>query len=200
MPLFRLFQSAPQAFSYLPYGPWPTLEDFLMTEERLIRGDPAVMHWAVLDLTKPAPEEAPWGEGQLAGYIAILNTAPARLSTEIGHVLIHPSFQRTHVTTNAVGLLLHWCFDTLKLRRVQWFANVKNESSIRVAKRLGFAFEGSHRWHMVLPPHKEDVGIMVERDGKPEAPGRHSAQLAIGWDQWEDGLRAQVQNEMDRRA
>ena len=156
------------------------------------------MHWAILDLTKPAPTETAWGEGQLAGYIAILNTVPARLSTEIGHLLVHPSFQRTHVTTNAVGLLLDWCFAALKLRRVQYFANVQNERSIRVAERMGFTFEGTLRWHRVLPQHKEDSGVAVERDGKVEAPGRHSALLAMGWDEWENGLGAHVQKEMDR--
>ena len=159
------------------------------------------MHWAILDLTKPAPTQTAWGEGQLAGYVGILNTIPARLSTEIGHLLIHPSFQRTHVTTNTVGLLLHWCFDTLKMRRVQWFANAKNERSIRLAKRMGFAFEGILRWDRVLQQHKGegDIGVVVERDGQLELPGRHSALLSIGWDQWENELRAQVQKEMDRR-
>lgn len=162
------------------------------------------MHWAILDLTKPAPietasTETAWGEGQLAGYVGLINIVPARLSAEIGHLLIHPSFQRTHVTTNAVGLLLHWCFDTLKMRRVQWFANAKNERSIRVAKRMGFTFEGILRWDRILPQHKGDIGIAVERDGQLEPPGRHSALLAIGWDQWENELRAQVQKEMDRR-
>ena len=84
------------------------------------------------------------------------------------------------------------------MRRVQWFANAKNERSIRVAKRMGFAFEGILRWHRVLPQHKEDIGVRVERDGKLELPARHSALLAIGWDQWENELRAQVQKEMDR--
>lgn len=170
-----------------------------MAEESLFRSNPAVMHWAILDLTKPAPAETAWGEGQLAGYVSIINTVPARLSTEIGHLLIHPSFQRTHVTTNTVGLLLHWCFDTLKLRRVQWFANAKNERSIRIAKRMGFALEGILRWDRILPQHKGDIGVVVERDGKLEPPGRHSALLAMGWDQWENELRAQVQKEMDRR-
>ena len=199
-PFFNLFRDAPQVFTYLPYGPWPTLEDFLLTEESLLRTDPAVMHWAILDLTKPAPTDTAWGEGQLAGSVALTTLFPARLSTEIAHLLIHPSFQRSHVTTNTVGLLLHWGFDTLKMRRVQWFANAKNERSIRLAKRMGLSFEGILRWDRILPQHKGDIGVEVERDGKLEAPARHSALLAMGWDQWENELKAQVQKEMDRRA
>ncbi len=83
---------------------------------------------------------------------------------------------------------------------MQWFANAKNEPSIRVAKRMSFSFEGILRWDRTLPQHKGDIGVEVERDGKLEPPGRHSALLAIGWDEWENELKAQVQKEMDRRA
>ena len=84
--------------------------------------------------------------------IALINTSQHNLSTEIGWVVIFPQFQRTHVTTNAVGLLLHYCLDApspspgpdaigigisgLGLRRVQWQADERNVPSIRAATRL----------------------------------------------------------------
>lgn len=70
--------------------------------------------------TEPEPEEER-GEGgevkekerekekeTMAGVIGLIRSDPTNLSTEIGYVMTFPAFQRTHVTTHAVCLLLRF--------------------------------------------------------------------------------------------
>lgn len=106
---------------------------------------------------------------------------------------ILPRFQRTFVATNANGLAISYLLDPpprgLALRRVQWQANAANERSVNAAKRLGFEFEGVVRWQRVLPSGKPHNGVpeneLPEVMGKKMGPGRHTALLAICWDEWE---------------
>jgi RimJ/RimL family protein N-acetyltransferase len=84
------------------------------------------------------------------------------LSTGIGYVTIFPSFQRTYVTPNAVGILLRYYLELptapwpgLGLRRVQWVAHTFNQPSYyNAAVRLGFCYEGTLRLHWVIPEGK----------------------------------------------
>jgi len=162
----------------------------------------------------------------MAGIIGLLNTSPDNAVTELGlvrllikflkygfltdsyQVIIFPKFHRTFVTTNAIGLLLQYVLDEppsgLGLRRAQWQANSANEASIRAATRLGFTLEGIIRWQRVLPRDKkgkgnaEIVNELKERDEAKRAPGRHSAMLAICWDDWLT-KREEVVKMMERR-
>jgi RimJ/RimL family protein N-acetyltransferase len=69
------------------------------------------------------------------------------MTTEIGTVMIFKKFHRTHVASNAAGLLLHYALDLPKngglgFRRVAWGANEHNEANLRFAQKMGF-FGGS---------------------------------------------------------
>ncbi|EKM51083.1 uncharacterized protein PHACADRAFT_103896 [Phanerochaete carnosa HHB-10118-sp] len=184
----------PEVYDWIPFGPFPTIEGFLDYIEGRIHRDPALTLFVVYN--KSVENET----DQIAGLIGFLNTVPAYLSTEIGFVFTLPPFQRTHVTTHAVGLLLAWCFDELKLRRVQWQANALNEKSVSAAQKMGFILEGIIRWQRLLPPEKSERGLKPrEDDPKPEYYGRNSALLSVCWDDWEDGVRQQVQERMARR-
>jgi RimJ/RimL family protein N-acetyltransferase len=152
--------------------------------------------FAVLDLTKEVGNK-PWGEGKLAGIISLLNTDADNHSTEIGCIIIGKEFQRTHVTTNAVGLLLQWCFSILGMRRVQWQTNSRNEPSVATAKKMHFRDEGILRWQRVLPKEQTEVGEYVEGHAK-EAPGRHTVMLSICWDDWDAGVKDIVAERMAR--
>ncbi|PFH45122.1 hypothetical protein AMATHDRAFT_71982 [Amanita thiersii Skay4041] len=62
--------------------------------------------------------------------------------------MILSPFQRTRVTSNAVGLLLPYCLDVpsaegLGLRRVVWQASVLNSKSVKVANRMRLRFRSS---------------------------------------------------------
>lgn len=123
--------------------------------------------------------------------------------TEIGCVVILPAFQRTHVASNAVGILLHYALDTaphgLGLRRVVWQANELNEPSVRLAQRMGFVLEGILRWDRVLPAGRPGNGIALrDEDPRAKCPGRNTAMLGLTWDDWEHEWREKVDAIMAR--
>lgn len=158
-----------------------------------------------MDKTRPSSgPEAP--EGALAGALGYINSVPHNLVTEIGAVVIYPPFQRTHVASNAVGLLLQYALRLpeeggLGLRRVVWQANHLNTASVGLAKRLGFQMEGTLRWDRALPRGKDlatnGKGIR-QGDPKPECVGRDTAVLGLCWDDWEGGAKDRVESEMAR--
>ncbi|KAF9532636.1 hypothetical protein CPB83DRAFT_867453 [Crepidotus variabilis] len=210
----------PKVYDGLPVGPYQDVEEFV---GELIVGmfqkDPGMVLFAIYDKTKPADTDTyPAGVGALAGVIGYVSTKPTQLQTEIGCVVIFPPFQRTHVTSNAVGLLLHYALDVplanvetgassspLALRRVVWVANNNNKASIRCAERLGFKLEGILRWDRVLPFEKKSRGMSNGIDPRagdpcPEGIGRDTALLALCWDEWESGGRDKVDALMIRVA
>ncbi|GJE99953.1 GNAT family N-acetyltransferase [Phanerochaete sordida] len=183
----------PEIYKWVPFGPFSASDSFLEYIERRIRRDPAITLYVVYNKSQESGDE-------IAGAIGLLNTDPTNLCTEIGFVFTLPPFQRSHVTTNAVGLLLAWCLDDLKLRRVQWQANARNEKSIAAAQKLGFTFEGVVRWQRILPPEKHETGAKPrEDDPKPEYYGRNTALLSICWDEWESGVKEKVFQRMNRK-
>jgi RimJ/RimL family protein N-acetyltransferase len=75
---------------------------------------------------------------QAAGLIGLKNTEVDEPSAEVAYLITFPPFQRTHVTTHAVGLLMFWCFDELRFRRLLWYTDERNERACWTAERLGF--------------------------------------------------------------
>ncbi|KAH9954578.1 acyl-CoA N-acyltransferase [Russula dissimulans] len=166
--------------------------------ELRVRRDPTWILFAIIDKAR---------EDKLAGLIGLMNTSPANLSAEIGWILVFPAFQRTYVTSNAIGLVLHYCLELpsgpqrpgLGFRRVQWTTHTDNEASRRAAKRMGFREEGELRWSWVLPEGYEGNGIAL-REGDPKSPraGRNSAVFSLCADDWENGGREHVQGLINR--
>ncbi|KAI3614042.1 hypothetical protein WG66_010861 [Moniliophthora roreri] len=146
-------------------------------------------------------------ENTAAGFIALINSSAPDLHTEIGYVVIFKDFHRTHVASNAVGLLMHYALDLpeqggLGLRRVQWMANALNAPSVGLAQKMGFAKEGILRWHRVLPPSKSvghNGGGHRKGDPREGCGARDTAVLASYWDTWESGQREKVDEIMKRR-
>ncbi|GAA5839639.1 hypothetical protein JCM11251_003565 [Rhodosporidiobolus azoricus] len=212
--LFELFSAHPSGFLYLPYGPFPTYASFLTLLETL-RRDEGTLLFSVFDLSldlengdEDMQDGATLRRERIAGIVGVLKSRPHDRMTEIGHLHIPPPFQRTHVLTHSISLLLHWTLDrpsssssrpALGLRRVQWFANNLNQPSILAARRLGFVDEATHMaWDRIVPPSKVNgvvplPAFLQEEQRKKEEKrglGRHSACLGLGWDRWEeDGKR-----------
>ncbi|KIJ19607.1 hypothetical protein PAXINDRAFT_96888 [Paxillus involutus ATCC 200175] len=208
--LFQGLSPHPELYQYLPFGPFTSAPS--LTQE-VIQGRIALNRgtflYAIIDKTRTPTPDAPPSPADFAGTIGYLNTSPANLSIEIGFIIILPPFQRTHVTTNAVGLLLRYALNLptasppgLGLRRVQWQADEANDASTRVAERMGMKREGVLRWHRILPGGKGKAGNgekIREGDPKPGTLGMHTLMLAICWDDWEDGTKEKVAQLMDRR-
>ncbi|OAX33435.1 hypothetical protein K503DRAFT_775602 [Rhizopogon vinicolor AM-OR11-026] len=197
----------PELYNFIPFGPYSDVSDFV---EQLIHGrigpDTAVLY-AIIDKTRASTNSSSNPtSANFAGIIGYLNTSPVHLSTELACVLILPPFQRTHVTTNAIGLLLQYALDLpphgLGLRRVQWQANRLNTKSISAAQKMGFKLEAIMRWDTVIPASKaiaSNGGRLRESDLRPGTVGRDTAMLALCWDDWESE-RARVLQAMDRRS
>lgn len=142
----------------------------------------------------------------LAGVIGFLQGSSLNLSLEIGAVITLPAFQRTHITSNAVGLLLQYCFELpptgLGLRRVQWQADATNNASVNFATRFGFIKEGVKRWERTYPSGSGKKGNgLTPRKGDPRAdcPGRDTCVFGIAWDEWESGGKDKVEALMKPR-
>jgi RimJ/RimL family protein N-acetyltransferase len=146
----------------------------------------------------------------MAGVIGLLNVDRVHLVGEIGHVVILPPFQRTHVATHANALLLHYCLDLgvmrvwsseyqafvapqasdpkqrpLGLRRLQWQAHHGNLPSQNASQRLGFRAEGIARCQRIL---KTPDGDESGRPGDGSEFGSRSSWIgAMTWRDWEEG-------------
>jgi RimJ/RimL family protein N-acetyltransferase len=147
--------------------------------------------YAIFDKTiEPRSGEACTG---FAEIISLSATNPTHASTEIGMMVI-PHFQRTHVATNAVGLLLLWLLDPpsaggLGLRRVEWRAHAENVRSRDFAARVGFVYEGIARWQRVVSFGKVGTSaeaLAIRNQSTCESPGKHIAVYSIVWDEWEE--------------
>lgn len=171
--------------------------------------------FAVYDKTRVSESGGP----AFAGLIGYINASATDLCIEIGCVVVLPAFQRTHVASNAAGILLHYALDLpsessadssagagctggLGLRRCVWMANNLNRASVGAAERMGFVREGVMRWHRVLKPSQSQAWNRRDiRKGDPreECGGRDTVILSLCFDDWENGGREKADAVMDRR-
>ncbi|KAJ2920569.1 hypothetical protein H1R20_g16524, partial [Candolleomyces eurysporus] len=196
-PFLELANKYPEVYTHIPWGPFEDEATFNKFMDKIFFQDRGWVLFAILDKTS---------NGALAGALAFIKTYPDHLNTEIGAVQIFPPFQRTHVASNAVGLLLNYALNLpeeggLGLRRVVWQANSVNKASIRLAERLGFQFEGILRWDRVMPGTGKAGNGKELREGDPKSSnvGRDTAILGLCWDDWVlNGARDHVANVMAR--
>ena len=121
--------------------------------------------------------------------------------------MVFSSFQRSYVTSSAIGLLLRYCLEVpanggLGLRRVGWTADALNAASVNVAIWMGCEHEATWRWSsLALDDKKVSVDGRSSRDGGPHPgrPGRDSERFSDCWEDWENGGRDLVQARIDRR-
>jgi RimJ/RimL family protein N-acetyltransferase len=91
------------------------------------------------------------------GWCSFLNIVPKHRSLEVGHILFTPAFQRTRGATEAMYLMARYAFENLGYRRYEWKCNGLNARSRQAAERLGFAFEGLFRQHMIVKGRSRDT-------------------------------------------
>jgi RimJ/RimL family protein N-acetyltransferase len=198
----------PELHRYFPFNP-STLDEILTEIELRVRRDPTWILFAIIDKARGA------AGGTFVGTIGLIRASPADLCAEMAWTIVFPEFQRTYVTSNAVGVLLKYCFELprnnndptvalarqlgLGLRRVQWTADANNRPSHATARRMGFEEEGVLRWAYVIPEGFEGNGRPL-RDGDrlSSKPGRDSLVFSLCADDWEGGGREHVQRMIDR--
>ncbi|KAL7272052.1 hypothetical protein RUND412_005164 [Rhizina undulata] len=177
----------------MPAGPFVSSADFITNFfDTVVQPNPGWTMFAIIDKTSSP-------KGAMAGAVALMNTSTANRNTEIGY--------RTHVTSNAVGLLLFYCLDTpaaggLGLRRVTWQTSSANPASMWTAERLGFVKEGVLRWDRVFEGGVGNGNVGPEVGGlEGEGDlGRDTVVYGQCWDDWNNGGRERMLKIMDRRA
>lgn len=132
-------------WTYLPYGPFASHEDFRAWVERAERGEDPLF-FAIIDHRS----------GLAAGVAAFLRIDAANGVIEIGHLAYSPALQRTTAATEAIYLMLSCVFEA-GYRRCEWKCNTLNAPSRAAAARLGFTYEGTFRQAAVVKGHNRDT-------------------------------------------
>ncbi len=129
----NLLDGTGRNWTYLPYGPFATLEQYSQWL-RGVAAAPDPMFHAIVDLAS----------GDAIGVASYLRIDPDAGSIEVGHINYSPRLQRTVAATEAMYLMMKRAFE-LGYRRYEWKCNSLNQASRAAAQRLGFSYEGVFR-------------------------------------------------------
>jgi RimJ/RimL family protein N-acetyltransferase len=143
------------------YGPFADRAAFAAwLGGRQALGDP--FYYAIMDRS-----------GHARGLAALMSIRPDMRVIEIGHIMLAPALQRSALATEAQFLLARYVFETLGYRRYEWKCDALNGRSRRAALRLGFAFEGIFRNHMIVKGRSRDTAWFAMTDA--DWPARKAA-------------------------
>ncbi|MGD0723207.1 MAG: GNAT family protein [Roseiarcus sp.] len=151
-----------RVWTYLFDGPYADRAVFRAGIEAKARSEDPLF-FAIVD--KPS--------GRAVGYQTFLRIEPQHRVIEVGNILYTPAIQRSIGATEAQYLFARHVFDELGYRRYEWKCNALNAPSRRAALRLGFAFEGVFRQHMIVKGRNRDTAWYAMLDG--EWPMRRAA-------------------------
>ena len=118
-------------WTYMAYGPFARLEDYLGWAERMAPGEDPLFH-AIVE------QES----GRAVGVAAYLRIEPAVGVIEVGHIAYSPLLQRTPAATEAMYLLMRRVFDELGYRRYEWKCDALNAPVTGGGRAAGFPFRG----------------------------------------------------------
>jgi RimJ/RimL family protein N-acetyltransferase len=105
--------------------------------------------------------------------LGVIELTPHPLaSAELGYWLGAP-FRGRGYMTEAARAVVDFGFDGLGLDQISWCAVVGNAASAVVARRTGFAFEGTRRLALEHRDHRLDgwFGSLLRTDDRAEKPG-----------------------------
>lgn len=167
--LWAVLQGADHVWAYMAYGPFA---------ERA-----AFDEW--LALRAAAPGEVTFcicdGDGRPLGLMSLIAIRPEHGVIEIGQVLLSPTLQGSIAATDAFCLAMTYVFERLAYRRLEWKCDAANAPSRRAAQRLGFAFEGVFRKHMIIKGRNRDTAWFALLDNEwPAKRAAFEAWLAPG--------------------
>lgn len=146
--LFHAFNqdTSQNNWTYLPYGPFATVEAFADWLEASCGGDDPMFHSVMDNRT-----------GAAVGLASFMRITPSVGVMEVGHIHFSPLIQRTAVSTEAMFLMMRRVFDELGYRRYEWKCDSLNAPSRSAALRLGFQFEGIFRQATVYRQRNRDT-------------------------------------------
>jgi RimJ/RimL family protein N-acetyltransferase len=120
-----------------------------------------------------------WADDHELRWVIVQREADGEMSGPLGAIGLHardatmrevgfwmaPWARGQGVMTDAVRLACRWGFEELGLGRIEWWANVGNYASRRVAEKVGFTMEGTARARLL---HR---GVRVDGWGAGLLPG-----------------------------
>ena len=134
------------AWDYMPDGPFLDCQAFRdHVARKAASEDP--LFYAILDRRT----------GKAIGHATLMRVDTANRVIETGNIMFSPAMQRTPGATESMYLLARYVFDKLGYRRYEWKCNALNAPSRAAAARLGFAFEGIFRQHMIVKGRNRDT-------------------------------------------
>ena len=155
-------------WTYLPWGPFRTLDDYRDWAEGACRIADPFFH-AIIDNAS----------GQAVGAAAFLRMEPKIGVIEVGGIAYSPRLQRRPIATEAMYLMMRRVFDELGYRRYEWKCNSLNAPSRAAAARLGFQYEGLFRQAMITKGRNRDTAWFSILDSEWPA-------LRAGFECWLD--------------
>jgi RimJ/RimL family protein N-acetyltransferase len=141
-------------WTYLPYGPFVSLEAYRAWLESVCAGDDPLF-FAIVDLAS----------GTASGLASYLRIDSAGGSIEVGHLAYSPRLQRTPAATEAMFLMMRSAFGA-GYRRYEWKCNALNAPSRRAALRLGFSYEGLFRQAGIVKGRNRDTAWYAAIDAE----------------------------------
>lgn len=153
-----MYKNHKQLFSYFPRGPCNSYEEFYNDQAKFsqssdysnwvcyVSANSSSIDAAEASSDKDIQKNKKW---VLCGSICLLDIYLPFRKCEIGAIWFHPSVHGTFVMLETTLALLRFAFERLKCGRVQWKTHFQNIASQKAAAKLGFAFEGVHRKHMI---------------------------------------------------
>ncbi|MDQ3659264.1 MAG: GNAT family N-acetyltransferase [Actinomycetota bacterium] len=142
------------AWTYLPYGPFDTLEAYRDWIEASCLGDDPLF-FAIID----------YATGGAVGVASYLRIDQANGSIEVGHIKYSPLLQRKPAATEAMYLMMKHAFK-LGYRRYEWKCDALNAASRAAAQRLGLSFEGVFRQSRVYKGRNRDIAWFAAIDSE----------------------------------
>jgi RimJ/RimL family protein N-acetyltransferase len=152
--LWRAFGADDRLWTYMFYGPFSDAGSFSNFLEKIATLEEQV-YYAIVDR-----------DGRTAGWAALMEIRPQPRVIEVGSIVYGPALQRTALATEAQYLLARYAFETLGYRRYEWKCDALNAPSRRAALRLGFAFEGIFRQHMIIKGRSRDTAWFAMLDSE----------------------------------
>jgi RimJ/RimL family protein N-acetyltransferase len=114
--------------------------------------------------------------GQLVGDVTLFFRSAEHRNGEIGWIF-HPDHSGRGYATEAAHAMLHLAFDQLGLHRVVARVDLRNETSLRLADRLGMRREAllvSNEWFKGAWSDEIDFAILEEEWAEQHADGPRS--------------------------
>jgi RimJ/RimL family protein N-acetyltransferase len=166
--LFDFFQADNSGWTYLPYGPFNSYDEFCEWLVIIAKTDDPLFYSILCRKTN-----IPIG---LASYLRINQEYG---SIEIGHLHFSKNLKKTPIATEAMYLFMRYAFEELGYRRYEWKCDSLNQPSRNAAERLGFKFEGIFRQDRIYKSRNRDTAWFSVIDSEwPELKSRFQKWLS----------------------